>query len=133
MVLVIITSLVWNPSINLIHLTAVEKEEEEQVVKLGSNYNQKKITVPSDALIRKSIKNMSSIEEDEQDKLKRQTEVLYYLAANDYPYIDFHGLGELEKMHVIKCLKAKCYRNETVCNDLMQNVTWCLFQEDLGS
>ena len=61
MVLVIITSLVWNPSINLIHLTAVEKEEEEQVVKLGSNYNQKKITVPSDALIRKSIKNMSSI------------------------------------------------------------------------
>ena len=115
------------------HLTAVEKEEEEQVVRLGSNYNQKKITAPSDALIRKSIKNMRSIEEDEQDKLKRQTEVLYYLAANDYPYIDFHGLGELEKMHVIKCLKAKCYRNETVCNDLMQNVTWCLFQEDLGS
>ena len=46
------------------HLTAVEKEEQKQVEKLGGNYKQKKNTVPRDALIRRSIENMSSIGED---------------------------------------------------------------------
>ena len=100
---------------------------------LGAITNRKKITVPSDAFIRKSIKNVSSIQEDEQDKLKRQIEVSYHLAVNERPSIDFHSLDELEKMHVVKCLKGKSYKNETVCKDFMQKATGCLFQEDLES
>ena len=88
-------------------LTAVEKEEQDQVKKLGDNYKQKtKINVPSDALIRRIIENMSSIGEDEQDTLKRLIEVSYYLAVNGCPYMDFHGLVELEKMHGLKFLKV---------------------------
>ena len=99
-------------------LTAVEKEEQDQVKKLGGNYKQKtKITVPSDALIRRSIENMSSIGEDEQDTLKRLIEVSYYLAVNGCPYMDFHGLVELEKMHGLKFLQGKSSER--------------LFQEDL--
>ena len=56
----------------MMHLTSVKKEELEEVEKLGSNYKQKiTIIVPSNALIKKSIKNMSSIGEEEQDMLKR--------------------------------------------------------------
>ena len=99
-------------------LTAVEKEEQDQVKKLGDNYKQKtKINVPSDALIRRIIENMSSIGEDEQDTLKRLIEVSYYLAVNGCPYMDFHGLVELEKMYGLKFLKGKSSE--------------CLFQEDL--
>ena len=57
---------------SMMHLTSVKKEELEEVEKLGSNYKQKiTIIVPSNALIKKSIKNMSSIGEEEQDMLKR--------------------------------------------------------------
>ena len=102
----------------MMRLTAVEKEEQDQVKKLGDNYKQKtKINVPSDALIRRIIENMSSIGEDEQDTLKRLIEVSYYLAVNGCPYMDFHGLVELEKMHGLKFLKGKSSE--------------CLFQEDL--
>ena len=56
----------------MMHLTSVKKEELGEVEKLGSNYKQKvTIIVPSNALIKKSIKNMSSIGEEEQDMLKR--------------------------------------------------------------
>lgn len=54
---------------------AIEKKEEEQVAKLGEIINRKKITVSSDALIRKSIKNISFIGRNEQDVLKRLIEV----------------------------------------------------------
>ena len=45
---------------SMMHLTAVKQEEEEQVEMLGAIINRKIITVPSNAFIRKSIKNMSS-------------------------------------------------------------------------
>ena len=54
---------------------AIEKKEEEQVGKLWEIINRKKITVSSDALIRKSIKNISFIGRNEQDVLKRLIEV----------------------------------------------------------
>ena len=54
---------------------AIEKKEEEQVGKLWKIINRKKITVSSDALIRKSIKNISFIGRNEQDVLKRLIEV----------------------------------------------------------
>ena len=40
---------------------------------------------------------------------------------------DFHGLIEVEKMHGVKFLKGKSFKNETVCKDFMQNATDCLF------
>lgn len=42
---------------------------------------------------------MSAIGEEEQDMLKRLIEVLYYLEVNEWPYMDFYGLIELEKMY----------------------------------
>ena len=116
----------------MMHLTAVEKEEQEQVEKLRGNYKtEKKITVPNDPMIRRSIENMSSIGEDEQDTLKRLIEVSNYLAVNECPYTDFHGLVDLEKMHRVKFLKGKSYENETTHRDFIQNAAECLLQEDL--
>ena len=96
----------------MMHLTAVKKEAQEQVEKLGPNYKQKKkITIPSTTLIRKSIKNMCCIGEDKQDTLKRLIEVSYYLTVNGHPYTDFHGSIEWENMHEVKFLKGKPYEN----------------------
>ena len=74
---------------------------------------------------------MSSIGEDEQDMLKRLMEVSYYLEVNEQPYMAFHGLIKLEKMHGVKFLKGKSYENETACRDFIQNAADCLFQENL--
>lgn len=43
----------------MMHLKPIKKKEEEQVAKLDEIINRKKITVSSDALISKSIKNIS--------------------------------------------------------------------------
>ena len=59
----------------MMQLKPIEKKEEEQVAKLYKIINRKKITVSSDALISKSIKNISFIGKDEQDVLKRLIEV----------------------------------------------------------
>lgn len=59
----------------MMHLKPIEKKEEEQVAKLYKIINRKKITVSSDALISKSIKNISFIGKNEQDVLKRLIEV----------------------------------------------------------
>ena len=52
------------------HLTAVEKEEEEQVAELGSNYNQKKNYFSKRCIDQEEYQKY--VEEDGQDKLKRQ-------------------------------------------------------------
>ena len=82
-------------------------------------------------MIRRSIENVSSIGEDEQDTLKRLIKVSNYLAVNGCPYTDFHGLVDLEKMHRVKFLKGKSYENETTRRDFIQNAAECLLQEDL--
>ena len=79
------------------------------------------------------VAGFQRIDQTEEDTLFKLYDIAYYLLhCIKKPFIELKHLIELEKIHGVSYSSQK-YMNETVCQNIIQNISFCLFDRDTAS
>ena len=113
------------------HKRAVREKEFEDASKSGLQIKQKVIEqhIPKNSPLVAGFQRMDQAEEDTLAKLH---DINYYIALRNHSFIEFKHLIELEEMHRMPYSSRK-YINETGCRNIIQKISFCLFDSNIAS
>ena len=98
-----------------IHLKSTEQKDKKNAEEAGETYHRKVIlSTPQNSPIVSSL-NKASVKE--KDSLHKLFEVAYLVQKIGRPFVDYHDLIELEKLHGVKF--DVTYDNKNACADLI--------------